>query len=456
MVNISARKWLVLPIETKVREFDGKFLLSLEAAAQGWGVILGKGISHREYLPKGVIIENSISPTRARDFHFAQKNGRRCAAWCEEGLIYLNSENYKRRRVEKESYDLLDVYFAWGDYLANDMVQNMGCSPEKMTVAGNPRFDIFRPEFRHILDYRVAPKIKKYGRYILLNTKFARYNNYFGPDGFIERLKQSKKILTPQDEVQERNIIDFQKKTFFAFIDAAKKLSAEFPDINIIIRPHPSENIDPWIELAQQHKNIFMENKGNVAEWIMGSELCIHNNCTTAVETYLLDKPVISYNPFADPENDTYLPEAVSQRVATLNELVGAVGTLLSHEQKFEKSSAIDQTIQHYVAGQAGASACDIILGALGKIDVVSDALNAEVSIPFKTKLYHLKERIMSPFEQLFYDQKTLSDRRYASQKFDHISLSECQRFLAEAQNKIPKYKDIKVSQIEKNAFAIY
>ena len=34
-------KWLILPIETKVRELDGKVLLAAAAAERGWGVILG-------------------------------------------------------------------------------------------------------------------------------------------------------------------------------------------------------------------------------------------------------------------------------------------------------------------------------------------------------------------------------------------------------------------------------
>ena len=53
------RRWLFLPIETKVRELDGKLLLAATAAERGWGVILG----HKDNLAaetadmRGIVLE---------------------------------------------------------------------------------------------------------------------------------------------------------------------------------------------------------------------------------------------------------------------------------------------------------------------------------------------------------------------------------------------------------------
>ena len=54
---VSSRKWLLLPMEIKSREFMSKTLLACHAAEGGWGVILGDGPSIRSNqmrLPRGV------------------------------------------------------------------------------------------------------------------------------------------------------------------------------------------------------------------------------------------------------------------------------------------------------------------------------------------------------------------------------------------------------------------
>ena len=114
-IEVSSRRWLLLPIETKARELDGKALLAFEAAERGWGSILGrKSLRRNADLPRGMLIEKSIPPGRSADILQARAAGRRVSAWCEEGLVYNNANEYGHRKVEKTAYDLLDLYFAWG------------------------------------------------------------------------------------------------------------------------------------------------------------------------------------------------------------------------------------------------------------------------------------------------------------------------------------------------------
>ena len=61
-----------------------------------------------------MLIEKSIPPGRAADIMQARAAGRRVSAWCEEGLVYNNADEYGQRKVERAAYELLDLYFAWG------------------------------------------------------------------------------------------------------------------------------------------------------------------------------------------------------------------------------------------------------------------------------------------------------------------------------------------------------
>ena len=52
-------KWLFLPLETKVRELDGKLLLAAIAAERGWAVIIGRKNSVAEFTSdiRGIVID---------------------------------------------------------------------------------------------------------------------------------------------------------------------------------------------------------------------------------------------------------------------------------------------------------------------------------------------------------------------------------------------------------------
>ena len=53
-------------------------------------------------------------------------------------------------------------------------------------------------------------------------------------------------------------------------------LAKKFKDINFIIRPHPSEKLDSYLELQKRFKNVHVSKKFSIAEWLKWSKLNIH------------------------------------------------------------------------------------------------------------------------------------------------------------------------------------
>ena len=107
-------KWLILPIETKVRELDGKVLLAAAAAERGWGVILGhKDTSVEDSASiKGIALEKDGHIGNHRISQFIEA-GKSVCALDEEGLVYHNSQAYYRRRLNPENYQKMDRIFMW-------------------------------------------------------------------------------------------------------------------------------------------------------------------------------------------------------------------------------------------------------------------------------------------------------------------------------------------------------
>ena len=55
--------------------------------------------------------------------------------------------------------------------------------------------------------------------------------------------------------------------------------------------------------------------EGNVVPWLLACSMLIHNGCTTAVEGYILKRPVIAYVPLAGGDDFAIdPPNSVSDR----------------------------------------------------------------------------------------------------------------------------------------------
>jgi surface carbohydrate biosynthesis protein len=449
MTSISARRWLILPVETKARELHGKFLLALFAAERGWGTVIGsKSATKGKWgkLPLGVFIEKSIPPGRLGGIQAAQAAGNRVSAWCEEGLIYLSREEYTDRRINPESFDALDYFFAWGANQADDIVAELGRGREKIVVSGNPRFDLLRPEFRKMLEPAAAKLREQHGKIILINT-FFRYINSgsAGAGDYVAELGARGALRDATQEANWRRMIDLQKKMFPRFLALLPVLSREFPDYTIVVRPHPSERNEPWLEGAKGLPNVKVIYEGTANEWIVASELSIHNNCTTGVEAFLLEKPTISYRPFKDDEVEFTLPNKVGFEVESDEALLTLVRRLLAREvEQPDNASEQLRFARHYIANIDGALACDTIMDKLETLDLAPAP--ARFPVEPKNLVYYLRKlkRLLVP------------DSAYNRKKFPGITLAEMEQLLKAFQEASGRFAGVAITRVADDGFCIY
>ena len=64
------------------------------------------------------------------------------------------------------------------------------------------------------------------------------------------------------------------------------EIAEAFPDMRIVVRPHPVEKHAAWEEIAARHDNVELAQEGNVLPWLLAARALIHNGCTTGVEAY--------------------------------------------------------------------------------------------------------------------------------------------------------------------------
>jgi surface carbohydrate biosynthesis protein len=401
-----------------------------------------------------MLIENTINPGRLSNFVGARRVGRTVSAWCEEGLVYKDAREYCARKVDAEAFALLRFYFAWGRQQMEDMVDVGGCDGAKIVPSGNPRFDPYRPELRAVFGDRVARIKQAYAPFVLVNTSFPFYSNYFGTEGMIERLKGFGGNGAELAAVRGR--AEFQAKNFAAFEVMVAALAKRYPEHRIVVRPHPSESHDPWLALAGRLPNVAVRYEGNVAEWLLAADASIHNNCTTAIEAYLLGRLSVGYSTHRDEAYDLYLPSALSAEAATLEELLGLVEATLKGQEVSGTAASADRAAvaRRYIANATGATACDAVLDKVQSVDL------PEVPLSFsKTAAAHAEEavrRSLRPLKRLLDAPQTAISRRYTDQKFACARLDELRAFLNVARRVTGRFSALQVVELQPDTFCIY
>jgi surface carbohydrate biosynthesis protein len=456
-IEISSRRWLSIRVSIKPREFDGAAIFAFEAAERGWGVVLSRKHPKEPLFPRSVVVEKAISPGRWEDLAALANSGQRVTALCEEGLIYSSVEEYGRRRIEPKTFELLDLFFSWGPRHTRDLVERLGCDPAKIIATGNPRFDLHRPELRGIFKQKVGEIERKHGPYILVTTKFSRYNGI--STNFEEKIAgawQAGIISAPEHEREMRDLREFHRVGFENFVELTRELSRRHPELAIVVRPHPSENHDRWKASTAGLANVRIAFEGNVIEWILGSAISIHNNCTTGVEAYFLGKPTISYRPVMDERFDMYLPNSLSIQTFDLEEtceLVSASlrGKTITDKASFAKRSAI---ARDFLSNVEGKLASERMVDALESIDVPEK--------PFSTLAYWFDDLVSAQrfgrirLGGLLTRGERGSRWRYQTQKFGGLYRSELLQLLRSAQQATSRFGEIKVEKLAENVLCVH
>ncbi len=355
-------KWLYLPIEGITRELDGKLLLAYYAVKNNFNVIIGMQRSLYNYvqvLPKGIWLSKGYpksSRIKKGPLRLAKEIGHKVVELDEEGLIF--NQNMYQRRINKTHFALLDEIYCWGNR-QRDYIFNIYGDSNKVHLTGHPRFDLVKEKFHGLYKEEVEKIQKQFGEFILINTRFDKYN---GQKGF--------NLNEP-----------FIKTLYEHFIDMTKQLSQQYPDYNFVLRPHPRENIHSYQIEFENFNNVFTIHEGSIAKWNLASKLIIHNGCTTGIEAFLMNKPVISYMPVTSEEHiDEYLANAVSDQVQNIEELISYINHyLVNPKVNEEQKQARTKILSNFYSALGDHYAYENLVHLLDMISHKIDTSNTHV-----------------------------------------------------------------------------
>lgn len=376
-MTLGQRPTLILPVETKVRELDAKVLQACALVERGFRVLLGDQnvlLRNAGRLPVGLYVDKSVARRKVRTFGRLLRLGFLPVAWCEEGLVYRDRDAYLDERIAPVAFDIARRFFAWGEVQAADVATKVSArcargATDKISVTGNPRFDLLRPELRGMYDTEAEALRRRYGRFVLINTNFGRYNHFHGPEHVLETIRRRGTLSTPEKESFFAAWIGFIGEVFHSFRAMTRVLAAAFPEVTVVVRPHPSENARSWREIADTTPNVVVCAEGPVVPWLLAADVSIHNSCTTGVEAALLGRPVLAFQPATSDIYDSFLPNRVSVQVFDTPSLLDRVAEALAgrYAAPLEVDPAVRADLARYVCALDGQLAVDRIADLLAE-----------------------------------------------------------------------------------------
>jgi hypothetical protein len=208
----------------------------------------------------------------------------------------------------------------------------------------------------------------------LINTNF-NHVNAFGPDMNLfqpvnnpEETARFGRAAKGMSREYAQGLSDHKQAVFESFQRLIPKLDQTFQDLNIIIRPHPTEHHDVYQDIAARCSRVQVTNEGNVVPWILATRLVLHNGCTTGVESFVMGVPAISYREAVDEKYDNgfyRLPNAVSHNCFNFEQLQDMIHQIIAGNLGVADGNERHTLVKRYLSSQDGPLACEKMVDVL-------------------------------------------------------------------------------------------
>jgi hypothetical protein len=183
---------------------------------------------------------------------------------------------------------------------------------------------------------------------VLINTNFS-FVNHFDPAFY--------------DSADLPDGVVAHKRALFGhFLDLVPALARAIAPAMLVVRPHPSESHTPWQAAADGLANVAVVAEGSVVPWLIAAKAVVHNGCTSAVEAAILQRPVVAFQPIADPDFDLELPNRLSLACRDRQDVLAAVAAVLDGSVRILPDATI---LAQNVAGLEGPLACERMVDAV-------------------------------------------------------------------------------------------
>jgi len=281
------------------REFRAKLLLAHEAAERYGVAIIGKTAPMRKFLenaPPGIIIDMAFTQERGEQFSKYRKMGHRIVSFCEESSAMPDDPKKSARRFGNKAFNEMEFAVLWGEWHRKIIPGWM--EGDDALPLGHPRLEILQPKWYRLYDEERKEIKKKYGHYLLVNTRTPQYTFDDYKTAHRDEIRKIKKKneheecnITPPNSSDVADSFEKAKTRLREQALQAERFATEF-GLNVVYRPKQTvANSVLKSQLKDVGVRANVDKRFDIAPWLDEAALIIHHGCTTSIEAALLGTP---------------------------------------------------------------------------------------------------------------------------------------------------------------------
>jgi surface carbohydrate biosynthesis protein len=350
---------ILLPIEIMARELEYKLFLAVSLASKNTRIIVAQhdyfdkhcsrfvgGIYIGKNCFKGPFLENDTDHSKNLTYLNELKNNNISVVYLdEEGGVWPGDEPdwkaYVSSRVRPEVFSKDDYIVTWGNYQKEYLESKKLSFPKSNIIAcGHPKYDLYKPKYREFFKKEIDEIKEKYNSFILINTLTQFAVNLTGIKGSFADRGEGWDCYSTTNEKQRMRYLEqwaIENKVVANFVLLIHRLSIVFPEKEFVVRPHPGEDPEFYRTVLKGLKNVHVVKQGSVSPWIMAADAVIHDGCTTAIESFLAEVPIVTFKSIENNPYEMKLPNKFGIQCKTEEEVIKAINDIYDAPKSFAK-----------------------------------------------------------------------------------------------------------------------
>jgi surface carbohydrate biosynthesis protein len=278
------------------RDYISRLIIACKLAKIGNVLLLPFNTFTRisNILPSGIVLSKGIVETK----NFNKILDKHHVYNLTEEQIINNKNNIEiKSDLDVKTYKKIKKSFLWGNKQKKDYLKITNIYNNNNTIiSGSPRFELLMSQkYLKIFSEERRDIKNKYSKFIIVSSNFGSFTYENHPTTEADFIAKQQKIpLTKSFSNKWEEFKKYKYQSALYFIKLVEYLKKNIPEVNIILRPHPSDNLDFWYKRLPREQVIY---KYSSIPWILESDCLIHHHCTTSIEAFFLRKNSICYSP---------------------------------------------------------------------------------------------------------------------------------------------------------------
>ena len=208
-------------------------------------------------------------------------------------IICIENEGNISANIKKKFFILPDLYFLWGR-TQQRKYKKVFTNKTAFKVLGNPRLDFFHHKFKELLidkkEFLETNNLKD--QFCLTFT--TRTQEAHKDKKLISKIMNRRQFMYKESKNYFSDYVKSSKAMLKFTSNLLYKINKKFPNVNILIKPHPGENLKYWNYLEKKISNLKIVKGLTIENFLNLSDLNIsHNLCSSTFEAKLLNIPTI-------------------------------------------------------------------------------------------------------------------------------------------------------------------